>query len=164
MGYASGVTIRGDVARLLALYPRIYFACHQRHRRDPKTRLDISAHQASILDHLDPIEPTLVGALSGHMGVTPATMSVSLDRLERKKYVMRVRDPGDKRRVNILLTDAGARMKSAGSVLEPDRIRALLRHLSPTERTAAICGIELLAGAANEMMKRYGSSRKADAS
>ena len=43
--------------QLLELYPRIFFACHTRHVRDPKTRRVLSAHQASILDHLDEQEP-----------------------------------------------------------------------------------------------------------
>ena len=92
----------------MRLYPRVFFACHQRHRRDPKTRREISANQASVLDHLDAVEPTLVGELAEHMGVTPSTSSLSLSRLERQGYVMRLRDPGDKRRVKVLLTPAGA--------------------------------------------------------
>jgi len=154
----KGMSVRAYAGKLMKLYPRIFFACHQRHRRDPKTRREISRHQASILDHLDPIEPTLVGELAAHMGVTPATMSLSLDRLERQEYVVRQRDRDDRRRVNVLLTEAGVRMKEAGSVLEPDRVRALIESLKPAERRVAIQGLELLAGAANEMMKQYGRS------
>src|SRR2546429_2235399 len=68
-----------DAARqLMELYPRIYFACHARHVRDPRTRRLLSAHQASILDHLDEREPLTLVDLARHMGVTPSTMS--LDR------------------------------------------------------------------------------------
>jgi hypothetical protein len=35
------------------LYPRIYFACHTRHVRDPQSHRLLSRHQASVLDHLD---------------------------------------------------------------------------------------------------------------
>jgi hypothetical protein len=45
------------VRQVMELYPRIYFACHTRHVRDPQTRRLLSAHQASILDHLDEHEP-----------------------------------------------------------------------------------------------------------
>ena len=41
------------VGQVLELYPKIFFACHTRHVRDPSTRRVLSAHQASILDHLD---------------------------------------------------------------------------------------------------------------
>jgi DNA-binding MarR family transcriptional regulator len=153
--------LRDDVQRLIRFYPRVFFVCHQRHRRDPKTDREISAHQASILDHLDVVEPTLVGELADHMGVTSSTMSLGLDRLERGGLVLRMRDAGDKRRVRVLLTPAGARMKSAGSVLEPQRVRALLRRLSASERAAALHGLALLSGAAEGMMREHGRRRRA---
>ena len=77
---------------VMALYPRIYFACHTRHVRDPQSQRLLSRHQASVLDHLDEIEPTTLMELSRHMGVTAGTMSVAIDRLERKGYVVRLRD------------------------------------------------------------------------
>ena len=78
-----------DVRALLDAYPRIYFACHTRHVRDPQTGAALSAHQASILDHLDEVDPMSMTDLAGHMGVTIATMSLAIDRLEVKRYVRR---------------------------------------------------------------------------
>jgi DNA-binding IclR family transcriptional regulator len=57
--------------------------------RDPESGRDISAHQASILDHLDEVDPLSTTALAEHMGVTVATTSLAVDRLERRKYVRR---------------------------------------------------------------------------
>ncbi|MGH9792596.1 MAG: MarR family winged helix-turn-helix transcriptional regulator [Candidatus Acidiferrales bacterium] len=138
--------------RLMEFYPRIFFACHARHRRDPKSRRRISAHQGSILDHLDAVEPTSVNGLARHMGVTASTMSLSVDRLERLGYVTRARDAGDRRRVHLRLTSAGVRVKEAQSVLEPDRVHGMLAQLSPTGRDAGIRGLELLARAAERYM------------
>ena len=104
---------------VMTLYPRIYFACHTRHVRDPQTSRMLSRHQASILDHLDEIEPTTVMDLAGHMGVTAATMSLAIDRLERKGYVVRLKDAKDRRRVHVRLTTAGVRVSEASSVLDP---------------------------------------------
>src|SRR6187549_1122094 len=93
-----------DAARLvMALYPRIYFACHTRHVRDAESQRLLSRHQASILDHLDEVDPTTVNDLARHMGVTAATMSIALDRLERKGYIARARDAADRRRVHVRL-------------------------------------------------------------
>lgn len=69
--------------QLLEHYPRIFFACHSRHVRDPGSRRVLSAHQASILDHLNELEPTNVMDLARHMGVTASTMSVAVERLAR---------------------------------------------------------------------------------
>jgi DNA-binding MarR family transcriptional regulator len=138
---------------LLTLYPRIYFACHTRHVRDPQNQHLLSRHQASILDHLDELAPTTVMDLARHMGVTAATMSLAVDRLERKGYVVRLRDATDRRRVHIRLTSAGVRVRDATSVLDPARVDAVLARLTEEERGRAIHGLELLARAAQEEME-----------
>jgi len=140
-----------QVRQLLAAYPRIYFACHTRHVHHPETGDKLSAHQASILDHLDEVEPTTVMDLAAHMGVTAATMSLGLDRLERKGYVVRGRDPKDRRRVHVRLTTAGVRVREASSVLDPVRVETLVSRLSPEERTRAIEGLALLANVSSAM-------------
>jgi len=141
-----------DVRRLVVAYPRVFFACHTRHVRDSETGDLLSAHQASILDHLDNVELTGVLDLARHMGVTASTMSIAVDRLVRKGYVRRERDPNDGRRVNLRLTEAGVRIRSAKSVLDPQLVASLLSQLSSADRARALAGLELLAGAASSMM------------
>ena len=138
---------------MLAAYPRIYFACHTRHVRDPATGADVSAHQASILDHLDEVDPMSMTDLAGHMGVTVATMSLAIDRLERKRYVRRDRDPQDGRRVLLRVTPAGVRLREAKSVLDPVRVEQVLAQLSPADREKALAGLDLLARASERHMK-----------
>lgn len=138
--------------RLMSLYPRIYFACHTRHVRDPQSGRLLSRHQASVLDHLDEIEPTTLNDLARHMGVTAATMSLTIDRLEGKGYVVRLRDTADRRRVQLRLTSAGVRIRQASSVLDPARVEALVARLTDIERAEALRGLALLARAAAEQM------------
>ena len=141
------------VRRVMELYPRIFFACHTRHVRDPRTRRMLSAHQASILDHLDEVEPTSLGGLARHMGVTPSTMSLEIDRLIRRGYVLRVRDAQDRRCVELRLSPAGVRIKQARSVLEPARVRGMLAQLSHGDIRRGIEGLTLLARAAADFMR-----------
>src|SRR5689334_3048398 len=136
------------VAAVLANYPRIYFACHTRHVRDPASQRLLSRHQASVLDHLDELEPTTLMDLSRHMGVTAGTMSVAIDRLERKGYVVRLRDAADRRKVHVRLTTAGVRVREASSVLDPARVEMMVARLSDHDRVRAIEGLALLARAA----------------
>jgi DNA-binding MarR family transcriptional regulator len=156
--------------QVMALYPLIYFACHSRHVVDPHSRKLLSRHQASILDHLDEVEPTTLTALAGHMGVTAATMSLGVDRLERRGYVVRLRDAADRRRVHLRLTAAGVGVREANSVLDPARVAALVARLSDQDREAAIRGLALLARAGSAQgtgpagMRRPGSGGGADAS
>jgi DNA-binding MarR family transcriptional regulator len=145
-----------DVRRLLDAYPRIFFACHRRHVRDSASGRTLSAHQASILDHLDTVDPMSLADLAAHMGVTASTMSLAVDRLERAGYVVRERNDADRRRLDLRLTDAGARVKDASSVLEPDIVGVLLQQLSAQDRRDALRGLELLAGAADATIRKLG--------
>src|SRR5579884_1851320 len=144
---------RADVETVLRCYPAIYFACHRRHVRDEKTQALLSAHQASILDHLDEIEPTSVLDLARHKGVTASTMSLAIDRLEGGGYVRRERSRKDARRVELRLTPAGMRMKRQQKVLEPELIAAMLGKLEAKRRKRALRGLELLAEAARELIE-----------
>jgi DNA-binding MarR family transcriptional regulator len=144
-------TVGEAMTAVMTLYPRIYFACHTRHVRDPLSQRLLSRHQASILDHLDELEPTTVMELAGHMGVTAGTMSISIDRLERKGYVARGKDPKDRRRVHVRLTTAGVRVREANSVLDASRVEALVGRLSDEERARAIEGLGLLARAGHDL-------------
>jgi DNA-binding MarR family transcriptional regulator len=137
---------------VMTLYPRIFFACHTRHVRDPQTHRLLSRHQASVLDHLDEVDPMTLNALAAHMGVTAPTMSLTVDRLERKGYVVRLRDAADRRRVHLRLTSAGVRVREATSVLDPPLVEALVARLSDEDRDRAVQGLALLATAAQAQM------------
>lgn len=151
---------RDAVKQVMELYPRIYFACHTRHVRDPKTQRVLSAHQASILDHLDEKEPLTLLDLARHMGVTASTMSLQIERLVRRGYVSRVRATEDGRRLQLLLTAAGVRVREAKSVLDPARVRALLARLTGEQQEAGIRGLALLARAGSEQMAEHSQRKK----
>jgi DNA-binding MarR family transcriptional regulator len=154
------VRLRHDVARVFRDYPRIYFACHRKHVRDPKTGAQVSAHQVGILDHLDADAPTTLSDLAAHMGVTPATMSIAVGRLVDQGYVTRVLDPVDRRKAQLRLTDAGARVCAANSVLEPGLVEEMLDQLSARDRNAALHGLELLAKAGVGAQHARGAAAK----
>lgn len=129
-------------------YPKIYFACHTRHVQDEETNQRLSAHQASILDHLDELDGTSMLTLAGHRGVTASTMSLTVDRLVRAGYVTRDRDAFDARKVALRLTKDGARVKERKSVLDRDLVAALLGRMKPRDRATGLAGLEMLAKAA----------------
>ena len=151
---------KNAVRQVMELYPRIYFACHTRHVRDPETSRLLSAHQASILDHLDEREPPALLDLAKHMGVTPSTMSLNIERLVRRGYVSRERATEDGRRLKLRITPAGARLREAKSVLDPVRVRGLLARLTPNQRAAAIHGLALLARAGSQQMEEQSKRKK----
>ena len=141
------------------LYSQIYFACHTRHVHDPESGTRVSARQASILSHLDTVEPTPLSHLASHMGVTVSTMSIAVDRLVRQGYVLRDRAQSDARVRHVRLTAAGERLRAAQKVLEPRLVRAMLSRLSPADRRMALRGLELLGAAAREQTKERRSDQ-----
>lgn len=136
------------VRQLMELYPRIYFACHRRHVRDPKSGAFLSAHQGSILDHLDEQEPLMLKELARHLGVTVSTMSLQIEQLVRRGYVTRERDAADGRRLKLRLSEDGARVREGNSVLDEERVEKMLGRLTAEKLAAGLAGLALLAKAA----------------
>lgn len=143
-----------DISIVLGAYPRILFACRARRVRDPVLGKHLTEHQGRILSHLDVDDPTMVTELAEYMGVTPSTMSLNLKRLEGGGFITRVRDPEDRRVMNVVLTAAGKRMSDATTLLDPDRVDAMLRGLRPDERRRALDGLAILAEAADRLVAR----------
>ena len=142
------------VQRLFAAYPKIYLACHRQHLRDDENGRVLTAHMASILDHLDPQHSRSISEMARHMAVTESTMSLQISKLEKLGYVRRLRDSADGRRVAVRLTSDGCRVREQNSVLDPDLAHETLSSLSRDDREIALRGLELLSNAADRMMQK----------
>jgi DNA-binding MarR family transcriptional regulator len=140
--------------RVLQSYPKIYLACHTRHVRDDETGKSLSPRLGSILDHLDTQPPLTLSSLAKHLDVTQSTISLQIDKLQRAGYVLRLRDTQDRRRVSVVLTPRGKRIKEQNSVLDRDLVREMISLLRPGDVEAALSGLDLLAEAADKLMNR----------
>jgi MarR family transcriptional regulator, organic hydroperoxide resistance regulator len=140
--------------RVLQSYPKIYLACHTRHLRDDETGASLSPRLGSILDHLDTQPPLTLSSLAKHLDVTQSTISLQIDKLQRAGYVLRVRDTQDRRRVSVVLTPRGKRIREQNSVLDRDLVREMISLLRPGDVEAALSGLDLLAEAADKLMNR----------
>lgn len=136
-----------EVETVLDAWTRIHHACRTRAARDPETGRRVSAHQASVLSQLDTADPTMVGELAGHLGVTASTMSLTLKRLENAGLVRRDRDPADRRVTNVRLTEEGLRVRDARTILDTERVDRVLTSMEPDRRRDALRGLRLLADA-----------------
>jgi DNA-binding MarR family transcriptional regulator len=143
-----------DYEILLDALARIQHACRPRFAQDPEGGVRISAHQGRVLAFLDQGDPTMVGELAEHLGVTPSTMSLTLKRLEEAGYVRRDRDPLDRRVTNVRLTEAGVRARDAQRELDPERLDRLLGLLGPEARPEALRALALLADGADRLLRR----------
>ena len=140
--------------RLLDAYPAIFLACHRRHVRDDETGRVITAHQASVLDHLHATRATKPSQLAEHMSVSRSTMSITIARLQRGGYLRSTRDKNDARCVALTLTAAGSRVQEQNTVLDPDLVRKMFGSVPAAELESALQGIEQLAKYARILLRQ----------
>ena len=143
-----------DVFEIQRLYPQIYLACHVEHVRASSTQWQLSARDSSILAHLDRERGTSPKKLAAHLSVAPSTMSAAIARLAELGYISSDPADGDKRLRELRLTERGAQAMAGTSVLDSDRVSALLERLQAGEREIALDGLRLLARAASELEVR----------
>jgi DNA-binding MarR family transcriptional regulator len=140
-----------DVFEIQRLYPQIYIACHTDHVRAASTKWRISSQDASILVHLDRQSGLSPRALAAHLGVAPSTLSAAISRLSELGYLTSEPNEVDRRKRELRLTARGAEAIASTSVLDGERVRALLKKLKPEERKIALHGLALLAQAARKL-------------
>jgi len=143
-----------DVFEVQRLYPQIYLACHTDHVRAVSTKWRISSQDASILVHLDRESGLSPRELASHLGVAPSTLSAAIARLSELGYLTSSPSETDRRKRELRLTARGAEAIAATSVLDAERVKALLNKLEPDERRAAVRGLSLLAQAARRLNKK----------
>ena len=129
-------------------YPQIYLACHLDHVRTKSNRHHLSAHDSTLLAHLDESRATTAGDLARHLGVAASTLSAALARLEKLGHLTRTPARRDRRIIELRLTVQGAEAMADTSVLDRRRVAAVLGELSPREQKRAVAGLALLARAA----------------
>ncbi len=140
-----------DVNSIQRLYPQIYIACHIDHVRAVSTKWRISSQDASILVHLDHKIGLSSRALAKHLGVVTSTLSAAISRLAKLGYLNSEPDESDRRKREIRLTPRGAQAIAATSVLDANRVQAMLNLLNREERKEAVHGLSLLARAARQL-------------
>jgi MarR family transcriptional regulator, organic hydroperoxide resistance regulator len=149
-----------EILALQRFYPRIYLACHTNHVRRKSTPFALTSNESSLLAHLDKTEARTASELADHLGVADSTLSAALTRLEKAGCVLRSSSKNDKRVTLLRLAEKGEAALAATSVLETDRVRALLAKLRPSTRRQAVHGLALLAQAAERLQKDHALSRR----
>jgi MarR family transcriptional regulator, organic hydroperoxide resistance regulator len=141
-----------DVNRLMKFYPKIFQACRKRHFTEEKSGVKLTARQLSILDRLDSHFPTTLKLLAIHLGVTPSSMSLAIDRLVMLGFVSRQKDKEDGRKTNLTLTPGGEAIRRSATLFDPNLVEELLSGMDEEVRDQALAGLEALAKAADWAM------------
>ncbi len=104
---------------------------------------ELSLRQLSALYVIEH-ESTTPGQLARRLMVTPAVVTGLIDRLERRDFVRRVSETGDRRRIHLELTDAG---REAGASVRQELVKLFscsLSELTDEEMTTLSEGLTIL--------------------
>jgi len=143
-----------DAELVQRYYPQIYLACHKRHIRASSTTYRLSARDSSILVHLSETVPVTPTELAAHLSVRGSTLAAAIHRLRQLGYLLHKKMPRDRRTVALTLTPQGAKAMAETSVLDSERVAAVLAELNRGERKQALRGLELLANASRKAMSK----------
>lgn len=100
--------------------------------------------------------PMGAAALAGRLGITSASATVLVDRLERAGHVVRERDTQDRRRVTVTLTPAARRATAEAWEGQITAFDAVARRLSPADRAVVVGFL----GAITEVATPSGATRQ----
>jgi len=110
----------------------------------------LSATQFMTLNLLPPNQGGIpMGELARRMNLQPATVAKTVDSLEARHMVARLRNAPDKRIILVKLTEAGTQLQNAANGQFQQQIEALFQTMLPEERSGLLHGLESLIRASN---------------
>jgi DNA-binding MarR family transcriptional regulator len=141
-----------DAKQFGELFPAVYLRFH---RRDGKQRELPSASRA-VLHHLTLTGPLTIGEMAKHLERAQSVVSEIVEHLERDGLLERVRDPEDKRRTLVWLSDQGlGLLDREREVLSSELLARAMARMSPADRRALLRGMHaLLAADRGELVRK----------
>ncbi|HEX3604713.1 MAG TPA: MarR family transcriptional regulator [Candidatus Dormibacteraeota bacterium] len=137
------------IAEVRLLYPAVLRRFQASRQRIPGS--DVTPRMLGLLRLLSVAGPLSVGDQARHMGLSRATATELVDRLESKGLAARIRDGKDRRRVFVSLTEAGRERAAAHpEVIACDEMLRAVELMSPVDRRSLIVGLRALLAAADE--------------
>jgi DNA-binding MarR family transcriptional regulator len=91
----------------------------------------VTMPQLLCLRQLAALGTTSPGVLAAELGVSQATISGMIDRLEARGYVRRSRSSIDKRKVMLDLTERGTKLETAAPSLLQEKLTCELQRRAP---------------------------------
>ena len=112
-------------------------------------RAGLSATQFMIMNVV-PAEGTTLSELAQRLNLSPATLSQTVDSLEERGLLCRVRSTTDSRKVNISVTAQGEKMQNSASKEFHRTMAKLFSKMNREDRGAMVSGLEQLVRASEE--------------
>jgi len=95
---------------------------------------DITNNDMHIIEAVGIEEPRKVSEIAKRLGVTVGTLTINMNNLEKKDYIVRTRSEKDKRVVHITLTERGKKAFFHHRDFHLNMIRTVVRDLDDEEK------------------------------
>ena len=131
----------GDADVFEVAFGQIYLRFH---RRDAK-RSELGGASRAVLTHLSLAGPLTVGEMADHLDRAQSVVSDIASGLEAKGLLAREKDPADRRRTLVWLTDDGLTLLAADRrVLSVELLGRAVAAMSRADRAALLRGVHAL--------------------
>lgn len=105
---------------------------------------DLSINEIHVIEAIGKNERPTMGSVAGELNVTLGTLTTSVNNLEKKEYVRRIRGVKDRRVVFLDLTEEGKRIYGLHQEFHDDMIDQIVNSLSENEELALMKGLNNL--------------------
>lgn len=105
---------------------------------------DVSIKEMHTIDAIDMYQEHTTSEVAKKLGVTVGTLTVSVNNLERKGYVNRVRIEKDRRVVKLALTKQGRLLYRLHDKFHRDMVRETINEMDDKESEVLIHGLKNL--------------------
>lgn len=113
--------------------------------RDLARSSGLTASQVVVLQIVAREGEAGAGAIAQAARLSQATVTALLDKLEARRLVERKRDPDDRRRVDVTLTEEGRRRLAETPDVLQDRFAARFEKLADWEQASILAALERVA-------------------
>lgn len=103
--------------------------------------------------------PQTVGKLGAQVGLSPASVTRLVDRLEKRGLVARSRHEEDRRRVGVRLTSQGERVLGESKVFRGSHVHLAVEAMSPDERRLMTEGLRRFVELGRDQLARDDEER-----
>jgi len=128
-----GKEIKEYVNQLIALLPDLAKAFRTDEPQEV-LHMDISFPEIFVLRELSSKEEPTMSELGRSISMDLSTLTRTVDKLVRKEFVARKRDPEDRRMVRVALTAKGRKLISRFEEARKKHIESILRQMASQER------------------------------
>lgn len=105
---------------------------------------DLTSNDMHVIEAIGIGEPQNMSSIAKKLSVTVGTLTIAVNSLVKKGYVIRQRSKEDRRVVLVLLSEKGQQVYEHHAKFHRDMIRSVMEALSKEELSALIRGVRKL--------------------